>query len=40
MTVSELMTYRVPEDPTSPVPAGGCGGLRGFYEGGFGVPSH
>jgi hypothetical protein len=37
----ELVTCRVPEDPTSPAPAGGyvmpC---MTFYKRGFGVPSH
>jgi hypothetical protein len=41
MTVVELTTCRIPEDPTSPAPAGGyvvtC---TVFYERGFGVPSH
>jgi CxxC motif-containing protein (DUF1111 family) len=41
MTATELMTYRVPEDPASPVLAGGyivtC---VAFYERGFSVPSH
>jgi hypothetical protein len=34
----ELATYRVPKDPASPAPAGGC--IVAFYERGFGVPSH
>jgi hypothetical protein len=41
MTVVELATYRVPKDPTSPMPTGryvvAC---TAFYERGFNVPSH
>jgi hypothetical protein len=42
MTV-ELVTCHVPEDPTSPVPAGGGGYVVAcvmFYKREFGVPSH
>jgi hypothetical protein len=41
MTAAELATSRVPEDPTSPTPAGiyvmAC---TAFYERGLGVSSH
>jgi hypothetical protein len=41
MTAVELMTYRVPENPASPVPVGeyivAC---MMVYEQGFSVPSH
>jgi hypothetical protein len=41
MMALELMTYRMPEDPTFPVLVRGymveC---MTFYERGFGVPSH
>jgi hypothetical protein len=41
MTVAELMTCRVPEDPASPVLVGGyVVACMVFYEWGFGVPSH
>jgi hypothetical protein len=41
MTMAELMTYRVPEDPASHVPAGGyIMAYAAFYDFGFGVPSH
>jgi hypothetical protein len=41
MTAVELVTCSVPEDPTSPIPAGGyVVGSLAFYERGFGVPSH
>jgi hypothetical protein len=40
MTVAELVTCRVPEDPASRAPAGGYVMARAaFYERGFGVPS-
>jgi hypothetical protein len=41
MTVAELKTCRMPEDPASPVQAGGyVVACVAFYEQGFGVPSH
>jgi hypothetical protein len=43
MTTIELATCLVPEDPASPVLAGGGGYIVAyatFYERGFGVPSH
>jgi hypothetical protein len=41
MTMVELVTYHVPEDPASPVPAGGyIVAYTVFYERGFGAPSH
>jgi hypothetical protein len=41
MTVVELVTYCVPEDPASPAPAEGyVVTFAAFYERGFGVPSH
>jgi hypothetical protein len=41
MTVMELATYRVPKDPTSPIPAGGyIVACATFYKRGFGAPSH
>jgi hypothetical protein len=41
MTMVELTTCRVPEDPASPVQEGGYVVVRAtFYEQGFGVPSH
>jgi hypothetical protein len=41
MTTIELATCHVPEDPASPVLAGGGGDTSSlFYERGFGVPSH
>jgi hypothetical protein len=40
-TTAELATYRVPKDPTSPVPVGGyIMANLAFFERGFGVPSH
>jgi hypothetical protein len=41
MMVVDLMTCRIPEDPASPVQAGGyVVACAAFYELGFGVPSH
>jgi hypothetical protein len=41
MTAAELATCRVPEDPTSPIAAGGyVVACVMFYEQGFGVLSH
>jgi hypothetical protein len=41
MTVVELATCRVPEDPVSPIPAGGyVVACMALYERGFVVPSH
>jgi hypothetical protein len=41
MTVAELATYHVPEDPAPPVLAGGyVVACVAFYERGFSVPSH
>jgi hypothetical protein len=41
MTVAELATCRVPEDPASPIQVGGyIVACVVFYERGFGVPSH
>jgi hypothetical protein len=41
MTAVKLVTYRVPEDPASPVSAAGyMVACTTFYERGFGVPSH
>jgi hypothetical protein len=41
MTAVKLVTYRVPEDPASPVSvAGYMVACTTFYERGFGVPSH
>jgi hypothetical protein len=41
MMVAELATCRVPEDPASPIQAGGyVVACVVFYERGFGVPSH
>jgi hypothetical protein len=41
MTTMELATCCVPEDPVSPVPAGGyVVAYVAFYERGLGVPSH
>jgi hypothetical protein len=41
MTTIELATYHVPEDPASPVLAGGyIVAYATFYEQGFSVPSH
>jgi hypothetical protein len=41
MMAVELMTYHVPEDPTSPVSAGGYVVFyMAFYERGFNVSSH
>jgi hypothetical protein len=41
MTMEELATCRVPEDPASPVPVGGYTmACVMFYDRGFGVPSH
>jgi hypothetical protein len=43
MTMAELATCRVPEDPASPIQAGGGGyvvACATFFERGFGVLSH
>jgi hypothetical protein len=41
MTTTELATCHMPEDPTSPVQAGGYViACATFYDWGFGVPSH
>jgi hypothetical protein len=41
MMAVELMTYHMPEDPASPVQAGGyIVAFMVFYGRGFGVPSH
>jgi hypothetical protein len=43
MTVTELMTCRVPKDPIAPIQARGGGyvvACTTFYEQGFGVPAH
>jgi hypothetical protein len=41
LTVAELVTYRVSEDPASPTPAEGyVVSFAAFYEWGFGVPLH
>jgi hypothetical protein len=41
MTVVELASYHVPEDPASPAPAEGyVVPFTTFYERGFGVTSH
>jgi hypothetical protein len=42
MTMAELATCRVPEDPASPIQAGGgyVVACATFFERGFGVPSH
>jgi hypothetical protein len=41
MTVVELVTYRVPEDPASPTPTEGYVlAFMTFYERGFSVSSH
>jgi hypothetical protein len=41
MMAADLATCRVPEDPASPVIAGGyMVACVSFYERGFGVPSH
>jgi hypothetical protein len=41
MTAVELVTFHVPEDPTSPTPAEGHKvTFAAFYERGFGMPWH
>jgi hypothetical protein len=43
MIATELATCRVPENPASPIPAGGGGYIMvcmAFYERGFSVPSY
>jgi hypothetical protein len=41
MTTAKLASCRLPEDPTSPMPAGGyVVACATFYERGFSVPSH
>jgi hypothetical protein len=42
MTTVELVTYHVPEGPTSPISMGGgyVVACAAFYERGFSVPSH
>jgi hypothetical protein len=41
MTATELMTYRVPEDPTFPVPVEGDKvSFLAFYKNRFGTPLH
>jgi hypothetical protein len=41
MTAAEIAICRLPNDPASPVPAGGyVVAYAAFYERGFDVPSH